>query len=96
MAQTYAVQEAYVLDDIHASLKTLGVRATDMGNELNQHNIIMGDLDGDMDDTGNTLTVVQSKTQRLLDRSKKCFQHWGIIILLVCSIFILVLLLIFG
>ena len=96
MDSSYFHREDAVLDDIHKSLQTLNVHASDMGSELDTHHKILSDIENSADETGNDLIIVNAKTKNLLTRTNQCWWPWGVVLLLVFMILILLIILIFG
>lgn len=63
-----AEQEVH-LDDMLSSLQRLGVMGQQVGEELEQQKVLLGQLDEDMDDTGDRMHNVMRKLDKLIGTS---------------------------
>lgn len=90
------VTEDGILDDIDQSLVRLKIKASDIGNEVEDQNNSLDDLKHNISNTQDDLTFTQSRLDKLLLRSKRCCFPYGIIIILTFILIILLLIVVYG
>lgn len=57
------------LDDMLSSLQRLGMMGQQVGEELDQHRVLLSNLNEDMDETGDRMENVMRKLDKLLGTS---------------------------
>jgi t-SNARE complex subunit (syntaxin) len=87
--------ENIVLDDMDTRLENLKTISQDIGNELDEHKVILEKIDTDMDNTDEKMVFGMNKIKKLLN-SKSSWYKMGIIIAMCIVIVILFMLIIFS
>merc|ERR1712130_157728 len=86
-------QQDAVLDDMSAILSRLDERSRHIEGELIEHNMLLDEMDGNMDEANQRLKTVISKTEKLLGKSNR--GKYTCILMEVMIIIILILLIMY-